>query len=187
MLDSLKKMNELRELLARARQEREDTVGVLSDLERKKEHVVEVDRSLESTRDDARALTSQVQALTGRVEALLARITDLESVDARVRRLTDTLAEAEHTAHQLLGPDGQITQYRTLAQQVAAQEVQARSNLEALKRDQRAFEKSRDELRQANGEVKDATDRFSTVKTEFDQLRALGAQLSHDYGGIRTP
>ena len=185
MLDSLKKMNELRELLAQARQEREDTVGVLSDLERKKEHVVEVDRSLESTRDDARALTSQVQALTGRVEALLARITDLESVDARVRRLTDTLAEAEHTAHQLLGPDGQITQYRTLAQQVAAQEVQARSNLEALKRDQRAFEKSRDELRQANGEVKDATDRFSTVKTEFDQLRALGAQLSHDYGTLR--
>ncbi len=185
MLDSLKKMNELRELLAKARQEREETVGVLADLASKKTDVVQVDKSLVSTREDARALSEQVQGLTGRVEGLLARITDIESIDARIKRLTDTLAEAEHTAQQLLGPEGQITQYRTLAQQVSAQEVQARANLDALKRDQQAFEELRDQLRLANGEVKDATDRFSGLKTEFEQLRSLGSQLTQDYGKFR--
>ncbi|MCX6538867.1 MAG: hypothetical protein NT151_08035 [Acidobacteria bacterium] len=185
MLDSLKKLNELRELLAKAKQEREETVRVLADLASKKTDMAQVDRSLETTREDTRVLIEQVQGLTGRVEGLLARITDLESVDARVNRLTDTLAEAEQTAQQLLGPEGQIAQYRALVQQVSAQEVQTRTTLEALKRDQQGFEELRDQLQQASGEVKDATDRFSGLKTEFEQLRSLGSQLTQDYGKFR--
>jgi len=185
MLDSLKRVADLPALLAEARQEREKTVGVLADLERNKAHAVEVDRSLASTRDEARELSTHVQGLTGRVEGLLARIADLESVDGRVRRLTDTLAEAERTAHQLLGPEGQLTQYRALAQQVADQELQTRSSLDALKRDQRVFELSRDQLRHTIHDIKETTDRFAGLKMELEQLSTLGSQLTHDYVALR--
>ena len=185
MLDSIKRINELRELLSRARHEREETASVLASLLIKREHVDEVDRSLKRAHDEAHTMTGSLGRLSARMDTLDTRLRAFEAVDARIARMHDAVTEVEKSAQDLVGPEGALQSYRAMAQQVNAQQAQARASLEALRKDQESLDGLRDQLRQAQGDVKDATDRFQATKTEFEQMRALAAQLTTDYGKVR--
>ncbi|MCX6552845.1 MAG: hypothetical protein NTY02_17895, partial [Acidobacteria bacterium] len=185
MLDSVKRVKELRDLLAAAKQEREQTADALASLFTRSEQVDAVARSMKRAHDEAHTLSETLERLAGRVDTLDGRLSAVETIDARIAAVNASLGGVERTVQDLVGPDGHLPKYRALAQQVDSQEVQARASIEALKKDQLALDELRDQLRQAHVEVKDANDRASAVKADVEQVRVLGAQLAQDYGKIR--
>jgi len=185
MLDSIKRVNELRQLLAEAKREREHAADVLANLLTGGAKVDEVDRSLRRSHEEAHAMSDTLTRLALRMDALDARLPTLETVDTRIENLSRSVGAIEQTTQGLLGPDSPLQTSRALAQQIDAQQMQARASLEALRMDQDALDLLREQLRQAQGETKDASDRFNATKAEFEQARVLAAQLTQDYGKIR--
>ena len=58
-------------------------------------------------------------------------------------------------------------------QSLSSQALQTRASLDALKKEQAALDELREQLRQAQTEVRESTERTETLKGEFEQLRVL--------------
>ena len=59
------------------------------------------------------------------------------------------------------------------------------ASLESLKKDQSSLDDLREQLRQSHTEIKASNDRAEALKSDFDQLRSVSAQLTGDFGKLK--
>jgi len=185
MLDTVRRMGELKELVAAAREEREALSAVIASLTVKKRPIEETMESLAQTQKLAQTVAGALDRVSARLDAVDERTRSFTDVDTRVERLIDQLGDLERTVLRLKGPEGELARHQAIADQLTSQEMAARANVELIRQERQSLDDMRDQLRHASTEVREAVDRFSAVKSEIDQARALGAQLGQDYGRMR--
>ncbi len=185
MLDTVRRMGELRDLVSAAKQEREALTAAIATLTVKKRSIDEAVDTLAQTQKLTQTVSSALDRVTTRLDAVEERARTLAGFDDRVNELTTQVAESQRTASQLLGPDGELAKHQVIAEQLTSQEVAARANIEMIRKERQALEDMREQLRHAGSEVREAADRFTAVKTDFDQIRSMGTQLGQDYARMR--
>ena len=99
-----------------------------------------------------------------------ARQASSRRIDARIKSLTDAVAAAEQETGRLTAPDGELQKHKQALQSLSSQALQTRASLDALKKDQAALDELREQLRQAQTEIKASGDRTEGLKTDFEQL-----------------
>jgi DNA repair exonuclease SbcCD ATPase subunit len=185
MLDTVRRMGELRDLVSAAKQEREALTAAIATLTVKKRSIDEAIDTLAQTQKLTQTVSSALDRVTTRLDAVEERARTLSGFDDRVNELSTQVAESQRTASQLLGPDGELAKHQVIAEQLSSQEVAARANIEMIRKERQALEDMREQLRHAGSEVREAADRFTAVKTDFDQIRSMGTQLGQDYARMR--
>ena len=128
---------------------------------------------------------SKLDEITNRITALDDRAKELEQIDKRIQALKDAAKQAELTTQKAIGPDGELQKHREAVQHLSSQALQTQATLDTLKKERAALEALRAQMREAEGEVKQATTQASAVKSELDQIRATATSLTQNYGKIR--
>ena len=82
-------------------------------------------------------------------------------------------------------PDGELQKHKQALQSISSQALQTRASLETLKKDQSALDELRDQLREAQTEIKASHERTEGLKTDFEQLRSMSGQLTTDYTKLK--
>jgi chromosome segregation ATPase len=185
MLDSVKRIGELRELIGIAREEREALGAALATLATRKLSIDEAIQTLSQTQKMTETVAEALDRATARLDAFEGRTAGLGELEARVDRMTGRLAESQQAADKLLGPDGELAKHQAIAARLAKEEIAARGNIDEIRRERLALDEMRDQLRQAVADVRGATDRFAAAKAELGQLHEMGAQLTYDYNRMR--
>ena len=80
------------------------------------------------------------------------------------RRLKDAAKQAELTTQKAIGPDGELQKHREAVQHLSSQALQTQATLDTLKKERAALEELRGQLRDGEGEVKQATTQASTAE-----------------------
>ena len=95
------------------------------------------------------------------------------------------MAQAEQTADKLLAPEGDLQKHKQAVQQLASQAIQTTANLDALKKEQKALNQLREDLRLAQVMVKDSGERTASLKGDFDKLCAVATQLQGEHSRMK--
>ncbi len=185
MLDSVRRIAELRGVVSEAKQEREALSAAIAALNVKKRSIDEAVETLEQTQKLTTSVSNALDRITARLDVLEGRASTLVDMDDRVTRLHADVTASQQVAAGLLGPEGALAKHQAIAEQLNAQETAARTNLDLITKERQGLDDMRDQLRQAGADVREAAAQFGAVKTEFEQLRHLGGQLGQDYGRMR--
>ncbi|HEV8346927.1 MAG TPA: hypothetical protein VGQ16_10155 [Vicinamibacterales bacterium] len=177
--------DELELLIATAREERSAISAMLTALTTRSAKLTPLSKSLEQVTDRATSVTARLDEIAKRLSALDDHTRQLEELDKRIQALKDAARQAEQTTQKALGPDGELQKHREAVQHLSSQALGTQATLETLKKERAALEGLRGQLRETEGDVKQALGHSSTLKGELDQLRALATTLTQDYGKIR--
>src|SRR6185295_3832688 len=180
-----KQTDELETLIATAREERSAISAMLTSLTTRSAKLTPLSKQLEQVTERATSVTTRLDEIANRLTALDDHTKQLEELDRRIQALKESARQAEQTTQKALGPDGELQKHREAVQHLSSQALGTQATLETLKKERAALEGLRGQLREAEGEVKQSLGQSATLKTEFDQIRALAATLTQDYAKIR--
>src|SRR5712691_3320420 len=177
--------DELQLLIASAREERSAISAMLNALTTRSAKLTPLGKTLEQVVEKAAGAASKLDEITNRITALDYRAKELEQLDKRIQTLKDAAKQAELTTQKAIGPDGELQKHREAVQHLSSQALQTQATLDTLKKERAALEALRAQMREAEGEVKQATTQARAVKSELDQIRATATALTQNYGKIR--
>ena len=197
MLDALKSLtggkgkvvqqqtDELGLLIASAREERSAISAMLNTLANRSAKLAPLGKQLEQVADKATGITDRLDEIAKRLTALDDRTHELEDVDKRIQALKDAARGAEQTTLKALGPDGELHKHREAVQHLSSQALQTQAILATLKKERTALEELRGQLRESEGDVKQALGHAFSLKSELDQVRSTATALQQDFTKIR--
>ena len=122
-------------------------------------------KTLEQVSEKAAGVTGRLDEIAKRLSSLDDRTKELEEIDKRIQSLRDSARQAEQTTQKAIGPDGELQKHREAVQHLSSQALQTQATLDTLKKERAALEELRGHLREAEGEVKQATTQASAVKS----------------------
>ena len=180
-----KQTDELELLIATAREERSAISAMLTALTTRSAKLAPLGKTLEQVSEKAAGVTSRLDEIAKRLTALDDRTKELEELDKRIQALKDSATQAEQTTQKALGPGRRAAEASRggAASVVAGARTQA--TLDTLKKERAALEELRVQLQKSETEVKQSLGQSSSLKAELDQIRAVAATLTQDYGKIR--
>lgn len=183
--EPLREAEELKQLLAVARQEGEKLL-ILSN------RLVEQGAEIKALTKNSARLEQAVTGATAKLEGLEARFARVETaaksvaeLDNLVQVLVANVKEATLTADRLLAPDGELQKQRQTAQQLSAHALQTRASLDALRSDQERLDKLRTDVTQALEEAQKARSQLAGSTTEVGVLRTAVTELTKEQQAIR--
>jgi chromosome segregation ATPase len=180
-----KQTEELQSLIATAREERGALSAMLTQISMRSSKLAQMGKSLEQAGQRAEAAAALSEEVSKRVASLDERLTMLDRVDERLDGLVSRVDELQRVSEQLVAPDSTLETHKLAVQQLAAETVETRAALEALRQDRSTIEELRQQLQQVAGEVRQSKDGAVLVRSELDGVRARAAQLGQEYERIR--
>ena len=160
-----KQSEELEQLIATAREERNAISAMLTALTTRSAKLTPLSKSLEQMTDKATSVTTRLDEISKRLAALDDRTRELEELDKRIVMLKDAARQAEQTTQKAIGPDGELRKHREAVQQLSSQALQTQATLDTLKKEQAALEELRTRLRESEGELGQTMSQVAAVKT----------------------
>ncbi len=180
-----KQTDELKRLIALAREERGAISAMLTALTTNGAKLTPLSKQLGQVTDKATGATTRVDDITKRLVALDDRAHELEEVDKRIQALKDAAQQAEQTTEKAIGPHGELAKHREAVQHLASQALHTQAIFDTLKKEESALEDLRAQLREADKEARQALGSATTVKGDLDQIRSTATILQQDYTKIR--
>ena len=126
--------DELQALIAASKEERAALSTMLTQVQLQSARLSSASKSLQEVDEKAGKAHTRLDEVTGRLNQAAARVTELEAIDARIKSLADSVAEAEKEAARLTAPDGELQKHRQAIQNLSSEALQARDSLDGLKR-----------------------------------------------------
>ena len=128
MLDAFKKTgatrlqsDELQSLIAASKEERAALSTMLTQLQMQSAKLASAGKSLHEVDEKASTVHARLDEVNERLENTARRTTELEAIDARIRSLSDAVAQAEQTTSRLTAPDGELQQHKADLERLASQ------------------------------------------------------------------
>ena len=183
--ESTPEIDELRQLLAAARQEGERLLALSGRLTDQGTEIQAIGRNaarIEKSLADASTKFEAVESRLGRLEAAARGVAELDSL---VQVLSTSVMESNAIAERLIAPDGELQKQRQTAQQLSSHALQTRALLDTLKADQERLEKLRPELTQAVEEVQKARTQAAALTSETAVVRGAVEELTKEQQAIR--
>ena len=197
MLDALKNLgssgnkptrqqsDELQALIASSREERAALSTMLTQIQLHSAKLATAGKTLAEVEEKATHAHTRLDEVTERLSKADARARELETIDARIRGLVESVAQAERDTGRLTAPDGELQKQKDSIDTLAAQASATRDSLEALKKDQAALEPLREHLRESQAELQKSRARADALNAQYDELRKLSGNLSQEFGKLQ--
>ncbi len=195
MLDSLKgfggggktqkQVDDLQGLITAAKEERSALSAMLTQISMRSSKLSQMGKSLEQVDLKSTATLARVDDVSKRLEGLEDRAKAFGEVEKRVLTLIETATQAQQVAEKIMAPDGELQAHRRQVQQLSSQALETQASIDALKKERAALDEFRNQLRQAQTEIKQAVDNASTIRGELDQVRGTATVLGQDYVKLR--
>ena len=196
MLDSLKgfggssgkaqkQVDDLQSLIAAAKEERSALSAMLTQISMRSSKLSQMGKSLEQIEQKATTATEKLDEVTKRLNGVEERAKSFNDVEKRVNALIDTATTAQQAAEKLMAPDGELQAHRRQVQQLSSQALETQASVDAIKKERAALEEFRNQLHQAQTEIKSSVDNAATLRGELDQVRGTAGQLNQDYAKLR--
>src|SRR2546430_9761663 len=166
---------ELEQLIATAREERSAISAMLTSLTTRSAKLTPLGKSLEQVSEKASSVTAMLDEIAKRLSALDERTKELEEIDKRIETLKESAKQAEQTTQKALGPDGELQKHREAVQHLSSQALGTQATLDTLKKERAALEDLRGQMRDVEGEVKQALTQARTLQAGPAQPRATAA------------
>ena len=160
--------DELQALIKMSREERGALKPMLTQIKIDAKNLSQVGKSLQQVNDLAGGATAKLEELATKLSAVEARTESFEQIEGRIRSLGNAVSQAEHKVDKLLAPDGNLQKHHQGVQQLTTQIIETTANVDALQKEKVVLDHLRDDLRQAQGETKDSTEKTVALKGDFD-------------------
>src|SRR5262249_52937478 len=119
MLDAFKKSgasrqqsDELQALIAASKEERAALSTMLTQVQLHGAKIVAAGKTLQEVEEKAAKAQTRLDELTDRLTKADTRAKELEAVDARIRTLTEAVAQAGKETTRLTAPDGELQKHK---------------------------------------------------------------------------
>src|SRR6266550_4144498 len=180
-----KQTDDLQGLIAAAREERSALSTMLTQISMRSAKLSQLGKSLEQVDQKAATTTTKLDEIVKRVEGLEDRARSFGEVEKRVQTLLESATQAQVAGEKLMAPDGELQKHRQQMQQLSSQALETQASVDALKRERATLEEFRNQLRGAQGEIKQSVDHATALRADLDQVRGTAGQLSQDYNKLR--
>ncbi len=180
-----KQTDDLQGLIAAAREERSALSTMLTQISMRSAKLSQLGKSLEQVDQKAASTTTKLDEIVKRVEGLEDRAKAFGETEKRVQALLDVATQAQVAAEKLTAPDGELQKHRQQVQQLSSQALDTQASVDALKRERATLEEFRNQLRAAQGEIKQSVDSATALRADLDQVRGTAGQLSQEYNKLR--
>src|SRR5258705_5939978 len=180
-----KQTEDLQGLIAAAREERSALSTMLTQISMRSAKLSQLGKSLEQVDQKAASTTTKLDEIVKRVEGLEDRARTFGEVEKRVQALLDVATQAQVAAEKLMAPDGELQKHRQQVQQLSSQALETQASVDSLKRERATLEEFRNQLRAAQGEIKQSVDGATALRADLDQVRGTAGQLSQEYTKLR--
>ncbi len=142
MLDALKNLgssgnkptrqqsDELQALIASSREERAALSTMLTQIQLHSAKLATAGKTLAEVEEKATHAHTRLDEVTERLSKADARARELEAIDARIRGLMESVAQAERETGRLTAPDGELQKQKDSIESLAAQASATRGSLE---------------------------------------------------------
>src|SRR6185503_18435477 len=144
---------ELEALIATSREERAALSTMLTQMQLQTTKLATAGKSLQEVDEKAGKAHARLDDVVERLGKADARAAELETIDARIRMLAQSVDRAQEEVGALVAPGGELNSHRQAVDALAAQAVNARAGLDALKKDQETLVELREQLQTAQTEV----------------------------------
>ena len=189
MLDAIKRMGsgnkqsagELQDLIAAAREERAALSAMLTQVQLHGTKVAAAGKAVQQVEEKAAKAVGRVDELSSKIGAIDTHVQSLTTLDARIKTLADSVAQAER----LMAPDGELVRQRQAVQQLSAEALKTQASLEALRKEQETLDTLRDDLRQSTSGLKESHDKAVALQSEIEHLRATSSQIAAEQMKVR--
>jgi len=171
---------ELEALIATCREERAALSTMLTQMQLQSTKLATAGKSLQEVDEkagQAHTLLDEVMQRLGKADT---RAKELETIDARIGSLVDSVREAQEETTRLTAPGGELHQHKQAIEALSSQAQAALDTIETLKSDQAALDALRNQVRQSQSEVRESKDECSQIRSQLDALRGRAAELSQE-------
>ena len=180
---SIRSLTELQALIAQARDERAALSAMLTQMAGGTSTLAQTSKSLEQVDLKSTATLARVDDLSRRLEGLEDRANAFGEVEKRVLTLIEPATQAQQVAEKIMAPDGDLPAHRRQVQQLSSQALETQASIDALKKERAALDEFRNQLRQAQTEIKQAVERIFNVKVaSVNTLNRVGKATRTRFG-----
>jgi chromosome segregation ATPase len=177
--------DELQALVAQAKEERAALSAMLTQMAGGTSKLAQTSKALEQVGQKADVALKRLDELTHKVGGYEDRAKGLEQIEKRIAAMLDQVHEAQRVSEKITAPDGELQKHRLAVNQLASQALENQATIETLRKERTSFEDLRVQLKASTTEVAKSVETVTTLKSELDAIRSVGAQLTGEFQRIR--
>jgi len=171
---------ELEALIATCREERAALSTMLTQMQLQSTKLSTAGKSLQEVDEKAVEAHTRLDEVMERLAKADTRAKELETIDARIGTLTDSVHQATAETTRLIAPGGELDKHRQALESLSTQAQAALDTVETLKRDQGALDALCEQVRQSQSEVRGASDECGQIKKQLESLGGHAAELTQE-------